>query len=161
LAGLRHPSSGAHSSLRSHLVTQRPFLAPASVRENLVLGNDIGTDDLLWEVLHKVGLDDTIAALAQGLDTRLGDDGFGLSAGQRARLTLARAALSTAPLVLLDEPTAHLDEESAALAHLLIQEMAQSRTVVAVSHRPELLDLADHHVQLTSHMAPGRALATS
>jgi len=150
LAGLRHPSAGTITAPRSHLVTQRPFLAPGTVRDNLTLGNDSadGTDQGLWEVLREVGLDGMIAALAQGLDTRLGDDGFGLSAGQRARLTLARAALSSAPLLLLDEPTAHLDEESAALAHCLIQELAELRTVVAVTHRPELLTLADQHIHL-------------
>ena len=150
LAGLRHPSAGTITAPRSHLVTQRPFLAPGTVRDNLTLGNDSadGTDQGLWEVLREVGLDGMIAALAQGLDTRLGDDGFGLSAGQRARLTLARAALSSAPLLLLDEPTAHLDEESAALAHRLIQELAELRTVVAVTHRSELLTLADQHIHL-------------
>ena len=153
LAGLRRPSAGKVTAPRSHLVTQRPFLAPATVRDNLTLGND-STDDALWEVLREVGLDGTVAALAQGMDTRLGDDGFGLSAGQRARLTLARAALSTAPLLLLDEPTAHLDVESAALAHNLIQQLAELRTVVAVTHRPELLNLADGHIHLAVPPAP-------
>jgi len=147
LAGLRQPSAGAVAAPRSHLVSQRPFLAAGTVRDNLTLGND-GSDDALWEVLRAIGLDGTVAALAQGLDTRLGDDGFGLSAGQRARLTLARAALSTAPLLLLDEPTAHLDVKSAAMAHRLIQQLAELRTVVAVSHRPELLSFADQHVHL-------------
>ena len=147
LAGLRHPSAGTVTAPRSHLVTQRPFLAPGTVRDNLTLGND-STDDELWDVLREVGLDGMIAALAHGLDTRLGDDGFGLSAGQRARLTLARAALSTAPLLLLDEPTAHLDEQSAALAHHMIQRLAVLRTVVAVTHRPELLTLADQHIRI-------------
>jgi ATP-binding cassette subfamily C protein CydD/ATP-binding cassette subfamily C protein CydCD len=100
-----------------------------------------------------------VAALPQGLDTRLGDDGFGLSAGQRARLTLARAALSTAPLLLLDEPTAHLDDESAELAHRLIQRLAELRTVVAVTHRSELLSLADEHIHLVTH--PAAQLAKS
>ena len=147
LAGLRRPSSGTVTAPRSHLVTQRPFLAAGTVRDNLTLGND-STDDELWDMLREVGLDGMVAALDLGLDTRLGDDGFGLSAGQRARLTLARAALSSAALVLLDEPTAHLDEESAALAHHMIQRLAALRTVVAVTHRPELLALADQHVQL-------------
>lgn len=147
LAGLRRPSSGTVTAPRSHLVTQRPFLAAGTVRDNLTLGND-STDDELWDMLREVGLDGMIAALELGLDTRLGDDGFGLSAGQRARLTLGRAALSSAALVLLDEPTAHLDEESAALAHHVIQRLAALRTVVAVTHRPELLTLADQHVQL-------------
>jgi len=147
LAGLRRPDAGTVSAPRSHLVTQRPFLAPGTVRENLTLGNS-STDDELWDMLREVGLEGMVAAFGQGLETRLGDDGFGLSAGQRARLTLARAALSNAPMVLLDEPTAHLDEESAALAHHMIQRFAAMRTVVAVTHRPELLSLADKHVQL-------------
>ena len=123
------------------------------MRDNLTLGND-SAEDALWAVLRQVGLEGTIAALEQGLGTRLGDDGFGLSAGQRARLTLARAALSNSPLILLDEPTAHLDVESAALAHHLIQRLAEHRIVIAVSHRPELLALADRSIDLTlSHAA--------
>lgn len=149
LAGLRQPSAGTVTAPRAHLVSQRPFLAPGTVRDNLTLGND-GTDDELWDVLRAVGLDDMVAALAQGLDTCVGDDGFGLSAGQRARLTLARAALSSASLVLLDEPTAHLDQESAALAHHMIQRLAVARRVVAVTHRPELLTVADQHIQLAA-----------
>ena len=147
LAGLRRPSAGTVTAPSSHLVSQRPFLAPGTVRDNLALGND-STDDRLWEALREVGLDGMVAALEQGLDTQLGDDGFGLSAGQRARLTLTRAALSSAPLILLDEPTAHLDVESASLAHHLIQQLAELRTVVAVTHRPELLTLADQHIHL-------------
>jgi thiol reductant ABC exporter CydD subunit len=156
LAGLRQPTAGTLAVPRSHLVTQRPFLAPGSVRDNLTLGND-STDDELWHVLGMVGLDLMIVTLQDGLDTRLGDDGFGLSAGQRARLTLARATLSTAPLILLDEPTAHLDDESALLAHQVIQTLAELRTVVVVTHRPELLTLADEHIHLvprpTAHLA--------
>lgn len=155
LAGLRQPSAGSVVAPRSHLVTQRPFLAPGTVRDNLTLGNDC-TDDELWDVLREIGLEGTVTTLAKGLDTRLGDDGFGLSAGQRARITLARAALSTAPLLLLDEPTAHLDVESAALAHHLIQRLAKLRVVVAVSHRPELLALAEQNVHLS--LLPARNL---
>jgi ATP-binding cassette, subfamily C, bacterial CydD len=155
LAGLRTPSAGTVIAPPSHLVSQRPFLAPGTVRDNLTLGND-RNDDALWEVLRETGLESTVAALSQGLGTRLGDDGFGLSAGQRARLTLARAALSTSPLILLDEPTAHLDVESAALAHNLIRRLAGQRIVVAVSHRPELLALADRNVEVT--LAPEASL---
>ena len=153
LAGLRHPSAGTITAPGSHLVTQRPFLAAGTVRDNLILGNG-STDDRLWEALREVGLDSMVASLADGLDTRLGDDGYGLSAGQRVRLTLARAALSSAPLILLDEPTAHLDDESAALAHHLIQGLAERRTVVAVTHRPELLTLADQHIRLVVSSSP-------
>jgi ABC-type multidrug transport system fused ATPase/permease subunit len=160
LAGLRRPGAGTITAPRAHLVTQRPFLAPGTVRDNLTLGNDC-TDDELWHVLRVVGLDLMVAALGHGLVTRLGDDGFGLSAGQRARLTLARAALSTAPLILLDEPTAHLDHESAQLAHRLIQKLAELRTVVVVTHRPELRTLADQHIHLVPHRAPHLAVVPS
>ena len=160
LAGLRRPGAGTITAPRAHLVTQRPFLAPGTVRDNLTLGNDC-TDDELWHVLRVVGLDLMVAALGNGLDTSLGDDGFGLSAGQRARLTLARAALSTAPLILLDEPTAHLDHESAQLAHRLIHKLAELRTVVVVTHRPELLTLADEHIHLVPHRAPHLAVVPS
>lgn len=157
LAGLRRPTAGTLTAPRSHLVSQRPFLAPGTVRDNLTLGNDC-SDDELWPILGMVGLDVMVVTLTHGLDTRLGDDGFGLSAGQRARLTLARAALSTAPLLLLDEPTAHLDDKSAALAHQLIQKLAELRTVVAVTHRPELLTLADEHIHLVPRLAPNLAV---
>jgi len=152
LAGLRRPSGGTLTAPRSHLVSQRPFLAPGTVRDNLTLGNDCDHDEL-WQVLRLVGLDSMVSTLPEGMETLLGDDGFGLSAGQRARLTLARAALSSAPLLLLDEPTAHLDDESAALAHQLIQKLAELRTVVAVTHRSELLSLADEHIHLTPRPA--------
>jgi ATP-binding cassette, subfamily C, bacterial CydD len=152
LAGLRRPTAGTLIAPRSHLITQRPFLAAGTVRDNLTLGNDCN-DEELWHVLGIVGLDLMVVTLEHGLDTRLGDDGFGLSAGQRASLTLARAALSTAQLVLLDEPTAHLDPDSAGLAHQLIQQLAELRTVVAVTHRPELLALADQHIHLGERLS--------
>ena len=147
LAGLRTPSEGVITAGRSHLVSQRPFVAAASVRDNLRLGTRAG-DDALWDALRRVGLDGMIAALPESLDTMLGDDGFGLSAGQRARLVLARALLSTAPVVLLDEPTAHLDAEASATIHAVITLLATRRTVIVVTHRPELLALADHHHHL-------------
>lgn len=147
LAGLRTPDSGTITAGRAHLVSQRPFVAAASVRDNLRLGNN-AADDALWEVLRRVGLDGAVAAMPQSLDTPLGDDGFGLSAGQRSRLVLARALLSTAPVLLLDEPTAHLDTESSQTIHDLIAQLATQRTVVVVTHRPELLLRADERLHL-------------
>jgi ATP-binding cassette subfamily C protein CydD/ATP-binding cassette subfamily C protein CydCD len=149
LAGLRTPDAGVVHAPATHLVTQRPFLTTGTVRDNLTLGTGPDTStDAVWSALRAVGLDGVVAALPQGLDTRLGDDGRGLSAGQRARLVLARAALGDAPVVLLDEPTAHLDDDSMALAHRAIRALADSRCVVAVTHRPELVALADAHVHL-------------
>jgi len=149
LAGLREPTAGVVSAPEAHLVGQRPLLVTGSLRTNLTLGLDTPpNDDALWSALDEVGLGDDLRALAGGLDAPLGDDGFGLSAGQRARLALARAILSEAALVLLDEPTAHLDERSAGLAHNAIQRLARTRSVVVVTHRPELVELADAEVRL-------------
>jgi ABC-type transport system involved in cytochrome bd biosynthesis fused ATPase/permease subunit len=147
LAGLRRPQAGTVSVPRAHLVSQRPFLTADTVRANLALGSSAG-QDALWQALRVVGLDGVVAAMPHGLDTRVGDDGFGLSAGQRARLVLARATLSDATVVLLDEPTAHLDAGAAAVAHDAIRDLATRRCVVAVSHRPELVTAADTHIHL-------------
>lgn len=155
LAGLRTPQGGTLSAPTAHLVSQRPFLAAATVRANLSLGTDAG-QDALWEALRDVGLDGVVAAMPHGLETRVGDDGFGLSAGQRARLVLARAMLSDATVVLLDEPTAHLDPESAEVAHEAIRTLATRRCVIAVSHRPELVAAADAHV----HLEHGRTMSS-
>ncbi|MEI2731964.1 MAG: thiol reductant ABC exporter subunit CydD [Dermatophilaceae bacterium] len=140
LAGIRRPSSGTVQAPVAHLVAQSPLLVPASLRDNLTLGiRGEVTDADLWQALDRLGLRADITA-AGGLSGRLGDEGFGLSAGQRARLALARATLSDAPLVLLDEPAAHLDPMSADLVHAEIRRLARRRSVVVVTHRPELLE---------------------
>jgi len=147
-AGLRTPTAGTVHAGRAHLVTQRPFLPAGTLREALVLGN--GADDqAVWDALRLVGLEGFVASLPLALATPLGDDGFGLSAGQRARVALARATLSTAPVLLVDEPTAHLDADAADLVHGVLADLAERRTVVVVTHRPELVTMADQHVVLT------------
>jgi ATP-binding cassette subfamily C protein CydD len=146
-AGLRTPSAGTLRAGRAHLVTQRPFHPAGTLRDALRLGND-ATDAALWDVLRVVGLEGVVAGLPHALSTPIGDDGFGLSAGQRARVALARALLSTAPVLLVDEPTAHLDPRAAGLVHEVLAGLAERRTVLVVSHRAELVELADHHVSL-------------
>lgn len=147
IAGLREPTAGTVRAGTVHLVTQRPFLPAGTVREALTLERD-ATDAQLWDALRAVGLDGFIASTPHALSTPLGDDGFGLSAGQRARLALARATLSDARVLLLDEPTAHLDRDASALVHDLIADLAARHTVLVVTHRPELLARADQHVHL-------------
>jgi ABC-type transport system involved in cytochrome bd biosynthesis fused ATPase/permease subunit len=138
LAGLREPTGGTVSMPPAHLVTQRPFLPAGTVRDALTLGHR-ADHDALWAALRRVGLDEVVAGLPGGLDARVGDDGFGLSAGQRQRLALARATLACEPMLLLDEPTAHLDGSATELVRGLLADLAKERIVVAVSHEPELI----------------------
>ncbi|WP_338752213.1 thiol reductant ABC exporter subunit CydD [Janibacter alittae] len=147
IAGIRRPDCGQVSAPEVHLVTQRPFLGAGTLRTNLTIGGPVEAHDV-WQALRAVGLDGVVTSLPQGLDSPIGDDGFGLSAGQRARLVLARALLSPAPVVLLDEPTAHVDPGSAVMIGEVITALAASRTVIAVSHQPELVARADEHVHL-------------
>src|SRR5699024_7612969 len=135
LAGLRVPTSGQVSAPRAHLATQRPLLLPGTVRENLALSGVTTSDGEMQLALSRVGLW-TALWERQGLDTRLGDDGFGLSAGQRGRLALARAALSDAPVILLDEPTAHIAPDTAPMLRAVIVELARHRRVVVATHEP-------------------------
>ena len=147
VAGLRRPTAGSVDAPPAHYVTQRPFLATGSVRSALTIGHP-ATDDQLWAALRAVGVDGAVAGLPGGLSADLGDDGFGLSAGQRQRLALARAWLAPEVLLLLDEPTAHLDPDGAVELAAVIAELAERRVVIAVTHRDELLAHADQHVAL-------------
>ncbi|GAA4117373.1 hypothetical protein GCM10022415_15190 [Knoellia locipacati] len=153
VAGLRVPTQGRVSTATVHYVTQRPFLPDGSIGEALRLGATRElTDAHLLSALEQVGLAGFVSGLPDGLDTSLGDDGFGLSAGQRTRLALARAVLSSAPVLLLDEPTAHLDGESADLVRDLVRRLADDRCVVAVTHSADLVAVADEHVHLTGSL---------
>ena len=125
-------------------VPQRPHLFAATVRENIALGagGDVVTAARL------AGAHDFIAELPEGYDTPLGDDGTGISAGQRQRIALARAFLRDAPIVLLDEPTANLDVDTADQVMAAIRRLARGRTVVLAAHRPELVALADRVIDV-------------
>jgi ABC-type bacteriocin/lantibiotic exporter with double-glycine peptidase domain len=93
-------------------------------------------------------LRDWVGSLPAGLDTLVGEEGAELSGGQRQRLVIARALLSEAPVLLLDEPTSHLDPETAEALVRDVLVAARDRAVLLVTHRPEGLDLVDDVVAL-------------
>lgn len=125
---------------------QRPWLSAGSIADNIRLGTPDATDAAVRRAAGQAGALDFIDALPAGLATRLGDDGAGLSAGQRQRVALARVFLRDAPLVLLDEPTANLDADTEAAILAAIRAHAAGRTVVMTAHRPALVALADRTI---------------
>lgn len=129
-------------------VPQRAHVFEGSVADNLRLGRPDADLDALREAAHAVGADTFIETLPQGYDTPLGERGVGLSGGQIQRLALARALLKDAPVLLLDEPTAHLDAHSQREVLAALARIARGRTVLLVTHRLHALDLADHVVVL-------------
>lgn len=127
---------------------QRPWLTSDTIAGNLRVGSPEASDDELWQALEKVDLGEVVAALADGLDTPLGDDGAGLSAGQRARLSLARVVLARRPWVFLDEPSAHLDEHTERVILATLRDLASTAAVVVVAHRPAVVEAADQVLAL-------------
>ncbi|MEV0076011.1 thiol reductant ABC exporter subunit CydD [Nocardia neocaledoniensis] len=133
---------------------QRPVLVPGTLRENVELLGAHADADLLDEVSATTGFESVLAALPDRWDTRVGQGGVGLSLGERQRLALTRVLAAHRPILLLDEPTAHLD--SATEQHVLrtLRTLAaDGATVVIVGHRPTVLAAADVVVQVAGTTA--------
>ena len=142
-------------------VPQRPTITPGTVLDNVAPGASVGdgVPDELAEAARATGFDEVVATLPQGWETTVGSGGAGLSVGQRQRLALTRALYSTAPLVVMDEPTAHLDAASEAHVLTAVRALhASGRTVVVIAHRPALIALAEQAVVVESRpMQPEQA----
>lgn len=130
------------ASWRQQLVwlAQRPEWFSGSIRDNLLIGNPSATDEALWQALQQGGAMAFVRQLPDGLDSRLGEGGIGLSGGQLQRIALARAVLSSANTWLLDEPGAHLDRATAAELRTQLATASEGKTLIMATH-----DLADLH----------------
>ncbi len=116
-------------------IPQAPYLFRATLRENLAFYNHEASDEDMARALAAVGLEDLMAALPEGLDTRLGEGGRAVSGGQAQRIALCRVLLDPARDVwVLDEPTAHLDEQTERDVHELLCSLMQGKTAFVATH---------------------------
>jgi ATP-binding cassette subfamily C protein CydCD len=129
-------------------VPQRPTLFAGSLDFNLRLFEPGADDHEVRAAVSAAGLEEVVAGLPEGLETRVGDGGRRLSVGQAQRVAVARALLSRAPMVVLDEPTAHLDGVSEAVIGSAIETLAADRTALLVSHRMRAIAGADRVLEL-------------
>ncbi|MDH6625067.1 ATP-binding cassette subfamily C protein CydCD [Streptomyces sp. LBL] len=137
-------------------VPQQPHLFAGTISENVRLVRPDADDAAVRRALADAGALEFVDALSHGTGTVLGEDGAGLSAGQRQRLALARAFLADRPVLLLDEPTAALDGATEGEVVEAVRRLAVGRTVLLVVHRPALLSVADRVVRLAEPVSPAR-----
>ncbi len=129
-------------------VPQRARLFSGTIADNIALAVPDAPRRRILMAAHAAGLEELLGQLADGLDTRIGEGGRGLSAGQTQRVGLARAFLRDAPLVVLDEPTAHLDADSVTAVGAAIVRLSEGRTTLLIAHDARLAAGADHTVTL-------------
>ena len=127
---------------------QDSHLFSASIRDNVRLARPDASEEEIADALRRARIWDWICRLPNGLDTFVGEEGHELSGGQRQRIVLARALLAGAPVLVLDEPTAHLDPVTASALVDDVFSAAGDRTVLLITHRTEGLDLVDRVVRL-------------
>jgi ABC-type multidrug transport system fused ATPase/permease subunit len=124
-------------------VPQSPRLFHGTIADNLRLARPAATTPELQDALRLSGADEFVADLPNGLDTSVGEGGTRLSGGQRQRLAIARALLRDPGVLLLDEPTAHLDTTGEETIVALLDRLVGSQTIIAISHRPRLALTSD------------------
>jgi ATP-binding cassette, subfamily C, bacterial CydC len=127
---------------------QDAHLFSASIADNVRLGRPEAVEPEVEQALRQARIWDWVASLPDGLGTQVGEAGSELSGGQRQRIVLARALLAGAPVLVLDEPTAHLDRDTASALMRDVMAVADDRTVLLITHRDEGLELVDRTVQL-------------
>ena len=171
LLGLLQPSSGRVLVGRTDLslcdverwrrlaawVPQHPTLFRASVADNVRLGDPQAPQERVRQACALAGADLFIRSLPDGYDTLVGDGQQVLSPGERRRMAIARAFLTDAPLVILDEPTADLDVRGVEIVSDAVQRLQSGRTVLLIAHRSEVVRHADRVVRLAEGRVCARA----
>lgn len=133
------------------LVTQQVTLFNDTLRNNIAYGDLADVDDAAINLaIQRAHADEFIAAMPDGLDTMVGDDGVLLSGGQRQRIAIARALLKDAPVLIMDEATSALDNESEKHIQAALVEVMEGRTTLVIAHRLSTIESADRIVVLES-----------
>src|SRR5262249_1791170 len=127
-------------------------LFSTTIRENVRLARPDAADDEIEEALRRARIWDWVSALPEGWDTFVGEEGTHVSGGERRRIALARTFLAGAPVLVLDEPTAHLDAPTAEALVDDVLRASDGRSVLLITHRTEGLDAVDDVV----HISRGR-----
>ena len=131
--------------LRSQIavVTQEPFLFNGTVKENLVYGNLEATDEQIEEATRSANCHEFITRLSQGYETHVGERGVKLSVGEKQRISIARALLKDAPILILDEATASVDTSTERLIQEALKRLMKGRTSFVIAHRLSTIREAD------------------
>lgn len=130
------------------IVLQEPILFSTTVAENIAYARPDATSEAIEEAACAANADEFIAALPEGYDTQVGERGMRLSGGERQRISLARAFLRDAPILILDEPTSSVDVETEAIILQAMERLMAGRTSFMIAHRLSTLDICDMRLEL-------------
>ena len=124
-------------------VAQEQFLFNTSLYENILIGRPDATREEVLDAARRAQCDEFLARFPKGIDTMAGDSGKQLSGGERQRISLARAILKNAPVIVLDEATAFMDPENEEKMNAAINEIIKDKTVIVIAHRLSSIKNAD------------------
>lgn len=139
-------------NLRSQVavVGQHTFLFHDTVRANILYGLENGSDEELWRAIDGAGAREFIERLPHGVDTQVGEGGYALSGGERQRISIARAMIKSAPILILDEATASLDNHSERVVQIALDNLAKNRTTIVVAHRLSTIQNANEIIVMVA-----------